>query len=147
MGFVERIARQGVCLSLDATTAFGPGLVGRQMARRAIAWPSCAVRRLVAVLTGGPFHFVESHLHVVTIRNHGLGPTVRGRHKVTIRACGIGMSALQHVIIIVLELDGRSKCILAVAELAGTGQSPGMDIFVTIDAILRQSQIGGATRL
>ena len=147
VGFIERKTRLGVGLRLDAAEAFRPGLVRGQMTRGAVAGPSCAVWILVAVRAGGSFYFVESHPHVIDVLSRGVGSMVRGRHRVAVGARGVGMSALQHIVVIVPELNRRSKRLLAVTEFAGTGQSPGVDVFVTIGAVLRQSQIGGATRL
>jgi hypothetical protein len=145
--FVERKARQGMGLRLDATDAFRPCLIGSQMTRCAIAGPSCAMRRLMAVRTGRSFHFLEGHPHVIDIRNLGLGSIVRGRRRMALGAADAGVRTIQHIVVIMPEPDRRSKRLLAVAELAGTSQSPGMDVLVTIGTILGQANIRRATRM
>ena len=55
------------------------------------------------------------------------------------------MSALELVVVIVLESDCRPERFLAVTRLTGTGQDPRMNIFVAIGAVLCQSQIGRTT--
>ncbi len=105
------------------------------------------MRRLVAVRAGLPLYLVKGHPQIVDIGNRGCVTVAARRHPVAVGAGGPDVSALELVVVIMLESDRRPERLLAVARLAGTSQDPRMDVFVAIDAVLGQPQIGRTTRL
>ena len=147
VSFIQRETCQGVGRGLDAPGAFRPRLVGRQMARGAVAGPGRAVGRLVAIGTGRSLHLVERDPQSVDIRHWGFVTIVADRHQVAIRARGFDVSALELIGVVVLEQNRRPERLLAVAGLAGTSQDPGVNVLVAGDTLLCQPQISGTTRL
>ena len=61
--------------------------------------------------------------------------------KMTAGTFGLGMGALQHVVLIVMEQGSRSPLMLIVATLTFFGKPPGVHVGMTIHTYLRQAQI------
>jgi hypothetical protein len=132
---------------IHAPNALSPGLIGSEVTDGAILSPRCLVGARMAFGARLAANAIECEIDVLADRIWRDVGVVLVRNKMAARALGTRMSPFHRVVVVVSEVRSGPPDLLIMTTLAFLRQTTGVNVGVTINALLRETQIGRLTRM